>query len=316
MQPHFLTHCLPEDYAAALRTDARTGLTLPDKTLTPRWCFDQRGRHLFERATAGGAYRLGMAEGQLLHDLAETIIALTQPHTIVHIGSMGLMRATPLWGHMPGPATLTVCDTPHAPLPQLITPLSTRHPRLEWYGVVCELPNRIAISPRAGRAVVTCLGETYSSLDTPQRRRFLRTLRRHCLPGDRILLTTTTEADTILRGLSTENNQDLTEFNRNVLHMMNHLLDTDGVDAAFDHVLTTSNDRASLGLRARRTVRLPLRMLGFHIDINAGEHITTFGLSNTPQQTVHTELDNSGFTLESSWHAEHANVTLHLATVR
>lgn len=316
MKPHFLTHCVPEDYSSALRADGRLGLTGGRKTLSARWCFDGRGRRLFERATSGGDYLLGVAEARLLGDLAEAIVGRSPLSTIVHVGSIGLTRARPLWIRLGGAATVAVCDTPHAPLRDVVTTLSTHLPLLEWYGIVTELPNRIARPPGSGHALICCLGETYSCLDAPGRQRFLRALRRQCRPGDRLLLTTTSDATGILAALSAERGAAVAEFNHNVLYVMNHLLDTDCVDTVFEHVLTTSGGRAEFGLRAKTPVRLPLRMLGFHIDLAAGEHIATFGLADLPQPTVEAELRDSGFSVDSSWRAEAADVFLHLAEAR
>ena len=316
MKPHFLTHCTMDDYASALRTDAQAGLTRSPKSLSTRWCFDGRGRHLFEQATAGHAYLLGTAESQLVNDTASLILARSRPRTLVHIGLSGLMRASPLWNtDGPGPRAVAVCDTPHAPLTDAVTTLSRRLPHLEWYGIAADVPTKVATPPGPGPTLICCLAETYASMRPTERQRFLKAIRRQCLPGDSLLLTTTSAAADILTGLSAKAADLVTEFNRNILYVMNHLLDTDCVDAAFDHVLTTSPGRAEFGLRAKTAIRLPLRMLGFHIDMSKDEHLATFGLGNTSQQTVTDELHDAGFTVDSSHRSSHADVFLHLARV-
>ena len=316
MNPHILIHCVPEDYSAALRSDAREGLTRQHKRLSSRWCMDGRGRRLFERLTSGGDYILGMAERELLGQIAGGVIRSVRPRTVIHIGSIGLGRVRPLWhglrSAIPVP-TIAVCDTPHAALGQTLRPLSTELPATDWYGMICEIPTEIAVPPGEGRRLFTCMGENFGALHVAERTRLLQSIRRHCQLGDQLLLTTTLRAADALADLTREQPEGVAEFNQNVLYVLNHLLDTECTETAFEHSFARGGRRAEFRLRAKSDVRLPLLTLGFHIELKEGEEIATFGLTDFSTEAVSAELARAGFTVDNTWTADPPGVAIHLA---
>lgn len=316
MKPHILIHCVPEDYSAALRSDAREGLTGQHKRLSSRWCLDGRGRRLFERLTSGGDYLLGVAERALLSRVAAEVLRVSRPHTVIHIGSIGLSRAQPLWrvlrSVIPTP-TIAVCDTPHASLERTLWPLSTELPTADWYGLVCEVPTEVAAPPIDGRRLFTCLGENFGALLPSERLRLLTSIRRHSQPGDQLLLTAPLRAFDALTDLTDGQADDATEFNRNVLYVLNHLLDTDCTETAFEHSLARVGRRTEFRLRARNDIRLPLLTLGFHIELAATEEIATFGLTDLPTEVVAAELTRTGFALDDTWIGDSHELAIHLA---
>ena len=64
--PALDVHLTADDADAALRTDARRGLTSTPKILTPQWLYDARGSELFEQITALPEYYPFTAEREAL----------------------------------------------------------------------------------------------------------------------------------------------------------------------------------------------------------------------------------------------------------
>ncbi|GAA4919322.1 L-histidine N-alpha-methyltransferase [Stackebrandtia albiflava] len=315
MKPHVLVHCAYEDYAAALRADAREGLTAPGKRLSVRWSLDGRGRRLLDRITGGGDYRFGAAERELVGRLADPVIRAMRPHTLVHVGPTGLRAARPLWQaarrHTPM-RTVNFCDTPHSRLGETLRPLSSEFAHTDWYGLVSALPAALPALPGDPPRLLWCLGEWFTALSAAERRGQLTALRARCSPGDRLLVTTTTEAAQAMADLSAET-EPAAEFNRNVLYVLNHVLDTECLETSFDHTVSDRGGRAELRLRARTAFRLPLTALGFGIELAAGEEIATFGMTDLPHDRIDGELTAAGFRPRDRWTDDGHGVTVTLA---
>ena len=80
--------CLPDGFlAAALRADARAGLTASPKVLPPKWFYDERGSELFEKITHLDEYYPPGAERSILRGAAREIAAATRARTLVELGA-------------------------------------------------------------------------------------------------------------------------------------------------------------------------------------------------------------------------------------
>jgi L-histidine N-alpha-methyltransferase len=72
---------------AALREDARRGLTSTPKVLRPQWLYDARGSELFEQITALPEYYPFTAEREALAAGADDVARLSGADTFVELGS-------------------------------------------------------------------------------------------------------------------------------------------------------------------------------------------------------------------------------------
>src|SRR5690606_20592599 len=80
-------HLTVADADAALRADARAGLTAHPKHLPPTWFYDARGSALFERITELPEYFPTRTERALLERTADAIAITSGGDTIVELGS-------------------------------------------------------------------------------------------------------------------------------------------------------------------------------------------------------------------------------------
>ena len=70
-------HLTEDDAEAALRADARAGLTATPKQLPPKWFYDARGSALFEQITELPEYYPTRTERALLERSVDEIAGLT-----------------------------------------------------------------------------------------------------------------------------------------------------------------------------------------------------------------------------------------------
>lgn len=85
--PSLDIHLDATELAAALRVEARRGLTATPKVLPLKWFYDERGSELFEAITALPEYYPARREREILRVRADDIVALSRPETLVELGS-------------------------------------------------------------------------------------------------------------------------------------------------------------------------------------------------------------------------------------
>lgn len=307
MKPFTLVHCDHIQYAAELRADARGGFTSPTRRLSPRWCFDGRGRALFHRLSSQPGHHPLAAESAILAAHATEIAESTRARHIIHIGPFELSRITSLVQQLIALTTLhsiSFCDTPHGRLDQEITALDTLGHQIETYHVISALPTMVPPLPGRQGRLIACPASVFTALSTMDRFRLLSGLRKRCDHGDRLLISAPLPGALAGHtGFFTDDAGDGAEFNRNVLNVINHTLDTDATASAFDHVVAyvPDGDRIELRLRSRAVQRWELRTLGFHIDLPPGEEVRTYSLSGMAHDVVAAELAEAGFQVERTW---------------
>ena len=81
------TYLGPDDLGAALRADARAGLTATPKDLPPKWFYDDRGSELFDEITRLPEYYPTRTERSILLARAGAIVAASGADTIIELGS-------------------------------------------------------------------------------------------------------------------------------------------------------------------------------------------------------------------------------------
>lgn len=318
MRPYTFLHCGPEDYAAELRTDARTGFTAPQRFLSARWCFDGRGRRLFRLLTAGPGDHLVNNETTLISRSAQQIADLTDVRHFIHIGSTSWWHTDPLVRELRrrGLSGIAVCDTPHGSLDWHMPSVVYGDRGVQAHHLIAALPGMVPPLPGSRGRLLSVPSIMLATLQPLERVRLFTGLRRRCRPGDRLLLAAPTRGalPAMARMFDTDAGA---EFNRNALNVVNHTLDceVDATDGTFQHRVTLRTDgtRLDLSLRSRGFTRLELRTLGFHSDLAPGDELRTLRLSSLAPEELAVELAETGFAPVRHWTDPHETVTATLA---
>jgi len=173
-------HLTGTDADAALRADARAGLTADPKHLPPKWFYDARGSELFERITELPEYFPTRTERALLARTADAIAITSGADTIVELGSGSsaktrllldaFRRAESLRRYVPQ-------DVSEPALREAMSALAADYPGLELHGVVGDFTTHLDRLPPEGHRMVAFLGGTIGNLLPPERAEFLRALR-------------------------------------------------------------------------------------------------------------------------------------------
>jgi L-histidine N-alpha-methyltransferase len=313
-------HLTGADADAALRADARAGLTARPKHLPPKWFYDVRGSALFEKITELPEYFPTRTERALLESAADAIAVTSGADTIVELGSGSSAKTRLLLDAFRRAGSLrryVPQDVSASALQDAMSELSADYPGLELHGVVGDFTAHLDRLPPEGHRMVAFLGGTIGNLLPAERAGFLRALRAALRPGEQFLLGTGLVVDPAVLVPAYDDAAGVTaEFNRNVLHVLNRELSADFDVESFDHkaVWDAGNEWIEMHLVARRAMTVTLAELDLTVGFGAGEEMCTEVSAKFRLPGVRAMLAEAGFGVVRSWTDPQERMALTLAT--
>ncbi len=313
-------HLTDADAEAALRADARAGLTAEPKLLPPKWFYDTRGSELFEQITELSEYYPTRTERALLRYSVDDIAAASGADTVVELGSGSSYKTRLLLDAFIRAGTLTRYvpqDVSASALRGAMDELAREYPGLELHGVVGDFTRDLDRLPRGGRRLIAFLGGTVGNLLPTERSEFLAHIRSVLEPGEQLLLGTGLVIDPEAMVAAYDDAAGVTaEFNRNVLAVLNRELGADFDVEAFDHVVRwdADNEWIEMRLRARRAMTVLVPALDLLVPFAAGEEMCTEISAKFRREGVRDMLVAAGFEPTHWWSDPQRRFGLSLAT--
>jgi L-histidine Nalpha-methyltransferase len=313
-------HLTGADADAALRTDARAGLTAEPKQLPPKWFYDARGSVLFEQITELPEYFPTRTERALLERTADAIAITSGADTLVELGAGSAAKTRLLLDAFRRAGSLrryVPQDVSGPALREAMSALAAEYPGLDLHGVVGDFTAHLDRLPPDGHRMVAFLGGTIGNLLPPERTEFLSALRAALRPGEQFLLGTGLVVDPAVLVPAYDDAAGVTaEFNRNVLHVLNRELRADFDVDAFDHraLWDAENEWIEMRLVARRAMTVTLAELDLTVAFAAGEEMCTEVSAKFRLPGVRAMLSEAGFTVTGSWTDPEERMALTLAT--
>jgi len=307
------------DRVAALRADARTGLTATPKWLPPKYFYDARGSELFEEITRLPEYYPTRAEREILTDRAADIARFTGAKTLVELGSGSSEKTRLLLDALREHGTLgsfAPLDVSGAALRDAVGALRDDYPDLHVRGIVADFVNHLELLPESGNRLVAFLGGTIGNLTPVERAPFLAELRAQLEPGEWFLLgADLVKSPDVLVPAYADSAGVTAEFNRNVLRVLNRELGADFDVEAFTHVALWDPEQEwiEMRLRAERPMTVHLEALDLEITFTHGEELRTEVSAKFRREGLAGELAAAGFALRHWWTDRAARFGLALA---
>jgi len=278
----------PRAPASGFLADVVAGLCHDgQKTLPPKYLYDELGSMLFGAITRLPEYGVWRAERRLLEAHAETIATASAADLVVELGSGSAEKTRTLLEALLGHRRVTYC-----PVEISRSALdASRHALddldgLVFRGIASEyLPGvdeALATRDASQPALVLFLGSSLGNFDAEAGENFVHALRERLMPGDFLLLGNDLDKpEPTLRAAYDDALGVTAAFNLNVLVRMNRELGADFRLANFRHRIHF--DRAA-------------RNIEMHIE-SQREQIVRFGRGDfeielAPGETIHTETSH------------------------
>jgi L-histidine Nalpha-methyltransferase len=246
--------------------EVAAGLTAPQKELSPKYFYDQRGSELFEEITRLPEYYPTRTERALLESWMPQLMRHLGTRTLVELGAgsaeksrviLDAMRAT-------GLAELYVpIDVSATFLSQTAGRLRREYPGLLVEPAIADISEELHLPRWMPRpALYAFLGGTIGNFYPPAAIRLLGRVRAAMDRGDRFLMGVDLRKDVARIEAAYNDRQGVTaEFNRNMLRVLNQELGADFEPLAFEHraFYEPEAHRIEMHLVSRRAqrVRIP-----------------------------------------------------------
>jgi L-histidine N-alpha-methyltransferase len=315
MVPTIDVHLTADELADALRADVQAGLSAPSgqRSLPPKWFYDERGSNLFDQITSLPEYYPTSRERTILTGQATAIMTAGEsdgPTTLVELGS-GTSDKTRLLldaGVSAGRLEEFVpFDVDQATLRSAADALSSQYPGLRIHAVVGDFERHLetlATMGQPGQRLIAFLGSTIGNFEPPARQKFLSSVAAALVPGDQLLLGTDMVKDPRRLVAAYDDAAGVTaEFNRNVLSVINRELSADFDPTAWNHVAVwdPANEWIEMRLRARGEQVVTVSELAMKITFADGEDLRTEVSAKFRRSNVADELSAAGFELQRWW---------------
>jgi L-histidine N-alpha-methyltransferase len=261
--------------------DVRRGLSLPQKELPPTYFYDERGSRLFDEITRLPEYYLTRAEHDLLNARADELVRLARPASLAELGPgmagksrvliQAILRAR-------GDVVYIPIDVSAATLEATAHALEAEYRGLRVVPVSADIRGDVMLPEDIPRPLLyALLGSTIGNFTPLEAVALLQRMKSALRPGDRLLLGVDLVKDSAPLEAAYNDEAGVTAaFNVNVLHVLNHALETDFDAAAFRHqaYYNAQLRRIEMHLVSLRTqtIRLPD---GTEFEFAEGETIRT-----------------------------------------
>ena len=284
-----------------LAEDVRRGLLAPQKTLPPKYFYDDRGSELFDAICDLPEYYLTRTGQALLDHVAAQVVRAARPSVLVEFGS-GTSRTTRTLLNALAQARREVCyvpmDVSEGMLRRAARDLLREYPGLRIHGIVGDYERDLHRLPPGRQRLVLFLGSTIGNLTRTATAEFLRSLRHQLGSGDHFLLgVDLVKPVEILEAAYNDRAGITAEFNRNILRVINRDLDATFDLDQFEHVAFFNREQSQIEmhLRARSAQRIAIRGLDLTVSFAAGETIHTEISRKFTRDEVETALRAAGF---------------------
>ncbi|MBF6210665.1 L-histidine N(alpha)-methyltransferase [Nocardia puris] len=318
--PTLEVHLSDADLTAALRADARLGLTADPKWLPPKWFYDARGSELFERITALPEYYPTRTERALLERVAGEIARLAGAEALIELGAGSAAKTRLLLSALTaeGPLkTYVPQDVSEAALRESAERVAVEFPGLAVHGVVSDFTDTLHNLPRGGRRMIAFLGGTLGSLVPSERAEFLGGIHDVLEPGEHLLLGAGLVIDPAVLVPAYDDAAGVTaEFNRNVLYVLNNRLGANFTPEKFEHIALWDDEREWIEMRLAATedMTVTLTDLDLTVQFARGEQLRTEISAKFRPGTLTAELAAAGLRTEHIWTDPADRFALLLAT--
>jgi L-histidine N-alpha-methyltransferase len=261
--------------------DVRRGLTARQKSLPPKYFYDERGSRLFEAICETPEYYPTRTEMALLRRVAGEIVGRVRPRDLVELGPGSADKARFFLEAMEQLGTLgryVPVDVSAEIVERSARALLEHHPDLRIKAVIGDFFHHLDKVPDDERRLVVFLGSTIGNLERDESVSFLRSVAALLRPGDAFLLGADLVKDEKVLEAAYNDAAGVTEeFNRNILLVVNHHLGADFQPETFRHVafFNAGQSRIEIYLEATHDHTVRIRELDLEVSFRSGERIHT-----------------------------------------
>ncbi len=289
--------------------EVAAGLSSPQKELSPKYFYDQRGSELFEEITRLEEYYPTRTERALLEAWMPGLIRRLGTRTLLELGAGSAEKSRVILNAMRAAGTAEVyvpIDVSASFLSQTATRLRREYPRLAVEPAIADISEDFSLPRRLPRpALYAFLGGTIGNFYPTAAIRLLGRVRAAMEPGDRFLMGVDLRKDVARIEAAYNDAAGVTAaFNRNMLLVLNQELGASFDPMAFDHraFYEPVAHRIEMHLVSRREQWVEVPGVGT-VHFAAGESLRTEISCKHDRESVAQLFESAGLEIEA-WRSD------------
>jgi L-histidine N-alpha-methyltransferase len=290
--------------------DVLRGLAADQKFIPSKYFYDARGSRLFEEICLLPEYYLTRTELSVLQRDSRELVDGFDRGDLVELGSGSNLKIRTLLDAMGQARRETTryipVDISETALLSASRGLARYYPELEVEAVLADFTRDLSNIPSDRHKLLLFFGSTIGNLDEDECRAFLDAVANTLRTGDRLLLgLDMLKPRAILEAAYNDTQQITSDFNKNILLVVNRELDATFDLNDFEHeaFFDPDNGRIEMHLRAKTPVTVQIYDLGVCVTMEEGETIRTEICRKFSQEIVEKMVDEVGMMI-SGWHSD------------
>jgi len=156
--------------------------------------------------------------------------------------------------------------------------LINKYQKLRVLGIIADYTRHMNVIPSDFSRLIIFFGSSIGNFSEEESQIFLRTIANSMKPGDRFLIgLDMIKQKTVLEAAYNDSQGVTSEFNKNVLHVINRELNADFDVSAFDHVAfyNEEKEQVEIHLQANQRTSAEIKDLNLSVPFEEGETIHT-----------------------------------------
>jgi L-histidine N-alpha-methyltransferase len=283
-------------------TEVRDGMSRPQKELSPKFFYDERGSELFDEITTLPEYYPTRIERALLEKHARDWLHGYRPRALIELGAGSADKTRLLLDAMTGDDRWYIpIDISVTYLSEVAVRIGSQYPHLRILPVEADLSRGPVVPPDMPKpALIAFLGSRFGNFDPPAAARLLNAVCRAMGPRDRFLMGVDLRKNVDTIEAAYNDSRGVTaEFNRNVLHVLNRELSADFDTDAFEHVAFYNRERHRIEMHLRSRADQSVTIPGAGVfEVGEGETIRTEISCKYDRAAIDTLFERAGLDIE------------------
>jgi L-histidine N-alpha-methyltransferase len=281
-------------------------LTAIPRSISSKYLYDKSGSWLYNKITLLPDYYLTNLEMLLIDSFAKENSTWIYNSEIVDLGCGSEKKVNLLLGKLDTFESIlyTPLDVSEFALKETAVNLANRYPGIHVHCIAADFMNQLYLLPESNKKRIFCFfGSTIGNLSLPQRCCLLKKIRELMNSKDLFLLGVDLVKQKHIMEKAYNDTLNLTAlFNRNILNIVNSLIQTDFNPLAFGHVAFYNelDSRIEMYLKATHEMVVASPYLSIPITLREGEMIHTENSHKFTVPQIISEIESVGFHLRKA----------------
>ncbi len=297
------------------------GLDRPDKSISPKYFYDETGSQLFEQITRLPEYYLTDTELQIMEAHVDEMTALIGPSaSLIEFGSGSSLKTQMLLQHMRAPAAYVPVDISEDHLLASQRRIRDKFPDIEVLPVAADFTRPFDLpepSVMPLRNVVYFPGSTIGNFEDEDALDLMRVMREEARDGGALLIGADLQKDANVIHAAYNDGEGVTaRFNLNMLEHLNREFGAQFDIDAFEHRASYDEEEGRVVMQLVSQRDQVVRIDDARIAIARGEAITTEYSHKYTLDGFADMVAAAGFSTERTWTDANDWFSVHYCTAQ